>query len=133
MTAFFAPPEIGDELILPTAHILYKEGHRFAGWFTDLHDENSLVRNGGILHEEKTLYALWLAVPETFRVGAVTGNGRVTSADATAIARYIIGNTDDNFCILAADLDGSGYVSIADVSLLLRWLVGHDVRNLIAH
>jgi len=51
-------------------------------------------------------------------------DGRVTSADATVLARYLAGH---NITIdrRAVDLNGDGEVDGADLILLVRWLVGH--------
>jgi len=57
----------------------------------------------------------------------------VTSADATAIARWIIGHSVEGFCHLAADMDGDGEVTLADLTMIARWLVGFDLYDLIAH
>ncbi|MCL2223333.1 MAG: dockerin type I repeat-containing protein [Defluviitaleaceae bacterium] len=65
------------------------------------------------------------------QAGDASGDGRVTSADATIIARYLVGQgvTIDR---RSADINGDGYVTVADLTLLARWLAGHNVENLIA-
>ena len=111
---------------------LAKAGHRFAGWFTDVADENTRWHYNTPVTEDTTLHVLWIPVAETFRTGSVTGSGRVASSDATLIARWLICRNIPGFCPLAADLNGDGEVTIADLILLARWLVGHDVQHLIA-
>ena len=111
--------------------------YRISGWFT--------APNGGgvqwFAHTQvtaaTTLYARWVRRPDDFQVGAVTGNGRVTSADATLLARWLVLRGDDNqtvadFCQLAADINGDGEVTPDDLILLAQWLVGHNVTHLIA-
>jgi len=66
--------------------------------------------------------------------GDVLRTGRVTSADATAIARWLIATPeeqqrmidDGEFCDLAADVNGDGEVTVADLTALVRRLMGLD-------
>lgn len=129
---------------MPTGAIpngIVKDGHRFTGWFTDVNDATTRHRDDFIVTGDVTLIAAWEPIPdpENFRVGSVGGTGRVTSADATMIARWLItpeadrASTFPDFCSLAADLDGDGEVTADDLVLLARWLVGHNVRQQIAH
>jgi len=118
--------------LLPTAHDIFRNGYRFTGWFTDLSDETSRIRSRENLRDNVSLFARWAATPEGFQIGDTIGSGRVTSADATMIARHITGSNVD-ICLLAADLNGDGYVDVSDIILLARWLAGHNVSPLIAH
>jgi len=62
-----------------------------------------------------------------FLLGDIDGDGRITSADATLLARWLIGQyvaIDSE----VADLDGKGIRSFT-LTLLSRWLVGHDVSH----
>ncbi|MCL2576459.1 MAG: fibronectin type III domain-containing protein [Defluviitaleaceae bacterium] len=75
---------------------------------------------------------------EGFVLGSVTQSGRVTSADATALARWLIADPADrsaleeslNFCKYAADMDATNKVVLQDLTTLQRWLVGHNVSAL---
>ena len=111
-----------------------REGYRFLGWFEDLYDENTKWRDHNEVTADTILYAKWAEIPdpENFRVGSVGSSGRVTSADATLLARYLIGH-DVEICLLAADINGDGYVDSADIILLARWIVGNKITDLIAH
>jgi len=123
---------------MPTAAVpngISREGYRFTGWFEYEDGENVRRRDNFEATQDVTLVATWEIIPNDgeFRVGSVFGNGRVTSADATAIARWIIGQEVADFCHLASDMDGDGEITLTDLTLLARWLVGHDVYHLIAH
>jgi len=119
--------------IMPRAapSIFSREGYRFIGWFEDTEDESTRWRDNNETIGGVTLYARWVATPDGFVLGNASRDGRITSADATAIARYLAGHNVD-ICLLASDLNGDGYVCIADVILLARWLVGHDISHLLA-
>jgi len=75
--------------------------------------------------------------PADFILGDVTGTGKVTSADATALARWLVAPPevqqqmidDETFCKLAADINGDGVVDVADLTMLVRKLVGLSVEN----
>lgn len=82
---------------------------------------NAPVGNGA------TLYARWLVTPNDFILGDTNGDGRVTSADASRIARWIIEPSSVEICLLSADINGDGEVNITDVIMLARWLVGLNV------
>ncbi|MCL2225537.1 MAG: dockerin type I repeat-containing protein [Defluviitaleaceae bacterium] len=58
------------------------------------------------------------------RMGDMDGNGRVTSADATLLARHLVGHyvTIDR---RAADVNCDGVVNTYDLIRLARALVGH--------
>ena len=47
-------------------------------------------------------------------LGDANGDGKVTVADYTAIAHYIMGNAPDNFNEKAADVNGDGKINVAD-------------------
>jgi len=128
--------EPGEKIgILPRATplIFSRKNHRFTGWFENPDDETTRWRDNNEVTHDVTLFARWTPTPSNFHVGATSSSRRVTSADATSIARHLVGHDMVDFCIFAADIDGDGEVTIADVTLLARWLVGHDVNNMIAH
>ncbi|MCL2576481.1 MAG: family 43 glycosylhydrolase [Defluviitaleaceae bacterium] len=139
----FANPENATRIITPgdnistlpraTASVFSLEGYRFIGWFRDTADESTRWRDNNEVNGGVTLYAKWVVTPHDFVLGNVNHDGRITSADATAIARYLAEHNVEDICLLAADLNGDGDVCIADVILLARWLVGHDVSHLLAH
>ncbi|MCL2577315.1 MAG: dockerin type I repeat-containing protein, partial [Defluviitaleaceae bacterium] len=58
-----------------------------------------------------------------FLTGDVGNTGRITSAGATLLARYLIVG-DVPICIRAADINRDGRLEIADLILLQRMLVG---------
>jgi hypothetical protein len=105
-------------------------GYRFTGWYDC---DNNHWRDYDEVTSDVTLTARWVQTPTNFHIGDTNGDRRVTSEDATRIARHLVGHDVYNFCELAADINGDGRVTIADITLLLRWLVGHDVRHLVAH
>ena len=67
-------------------------------------------------------------------VGDVNSDGRVTSADATLLARYLAGHFDDirnhftqsDAWQQIADVNGDGYVTSADLILLVQLLMGYS-------
>jgi hypothetical protein len=66
--------------------------------------------------------------PHELIVGDIDGDRRVTSADATMIARYLVGQTN-SICRHSADINADGKVDIADLILLARWLVGLSIES----
>ncbi|MCL2223529.1 MAG: hypothetical protein FWB96_01020 [Defluviitaleaceae bacterium] len=120
-------------------------GYRFLGWFEDIYDYSTRWKPNGRVSRNRTLFAKWVSVPADFSVGDVTRDRRTTSSDATAMARFLVSTHGNNFCIIqlqaleledfcviAADIDGDGKITIADLILLRRWLVGHNVQHQIA-
>ncbi|MCL2225899.1 MAG: metallophosphoesterase [Defluviitaleaceae bacterium] len=61
------------------------------------------------------------------RVGDLNGDGRITSADATHLARYLVSRTPGSFNPLF-DINCDGYVDMLDLLRLSRTLVGHFPR-----
>jgi len=63
---------------------------------------------------------------QPFIFGDASGDGRVTSADSTVLARYLAGHnvTIDR---RAMDLNDDGYIDGADLGYLVLWLVGRGV------
>ncbi|MCL2224779.1 MAG: glycosyl hydrolase family 8 [Defluviitaleaceae bacterium] len=124
--------------IMPTAAVpaaITRDGYRFTGWHEIVDGEYIRRTDNFIPQEHTTLVARWEEIPRDtdFIVGNVNGDNRITSADATMIARWLAGQTVPDFCSLAADINGDGCVTVADVLLLARWLAGHNVSHLIAH
>jgi hypothetical protein len=131
---------------LPVAISRYYNGYRYkiAGWFTAPNGNGEHWFSHNEATANITLYANWVRRPTNLQTGSVfrlgengqIGDGRVTSADATMIARYLAGHFDHldvlPICRIAADINGDGIVDLNDVTLLSRWLVGHNVRHLIA-
>lgn len=117
-----------------------REGYRFTGWFATPSPGALCIQwsETTIATQDTTLYARWTRIenPYTFRVGATRGTNRITSADASLLARWILAPeitlANTNFCPLAADLTGDGKVTLADLTLLIKWLAGHDVERSIA-
>ena len=52
--------------------------------------------------------------PTDYLLGDANGDGKVTVADYTAIAHYIMGNATANFNEKAADVNGDGKINVAD-------------------
>lgn len=127
---------IGD---LPVAVSRYHAGYRYRifGWFTSPGGMGIRWDAGTPVTQNITLYANWVRRPVNFLVGDLNGDRRVTSADASMLARYLAGQfdhlEDSPICLIAADIDGNGVIDPRDLTLLIRWLVGHDVSNQIAH
>ncbi|MCL2225707.1 MAG: InlB B-repeat-containing protein [Defluviitaleaceae bacterium] len=114
--------------------VFSRNGYRFMGWFENTADPTTRFCYLDYVTANITLYAKWerLTDPYTFRAGNVNDDNRVTSADATMVARYLAGYALSDFCPLAADLNGDGQVTPHDLILLARWLAGHNVTELIA-
>ncbi|MCL2578211.1 MAG: metallophosphoesterase [Defluviitaleaceae bacterium] len=112
-----------------------KEGYRFTGWFEYVDGEYIRRRDDFIVTRNVELIATWEKItdPINFQVGSVRSTGRITSVDATMIARWLIGHNVEGFCHLAADIDGNGEITATDVTLLARWLVGNDACQSVAH
>jgi|GEM_PF-7122479 len=125
------------ELPRATPLTFSREGHRFTGWFEDIEDESTQWRDNKEVTDNVTLYARWVVTPDNFLLGDTTGDGNITSADATNIARYLAGHYDHldelPICLLAADISGRGYITITDITLFARWLVGRNVGDMIVH
>jgi hypothetical protein len=126
---------VEDESQLGIPPAVKRDGSRFIGWFDapiggTRYFENTLIK------EEVNLYARWHANPSGFMLGSTSGENRVTSADATRIARWLV--EFHYFRILldetsppelfAADINGDGVICLADLILFARWLVGHNVQ-----
>ncbi|MCL2578206.1 MAG: dockerin type I repeat-containing protein [Defluviitaleaceae bacterium] len=64
--------------------------------------------------------------------GDVDGDGRITSSDATMLAKWLAGHFDHMdeppICLEAADVNGDGKVDSADLIMLSRLLVGHEIK-----
>jgi|GEM_PF-1841295 len=133
---------------LPRAvEMTHNLGHRFGGWQNAA--TNEFVRDNHIVTADMTLNAVWVSqatiaatpTPRTspFSLGDANDDGRVTSADATRIARWITTPESQraalfpDFHPLVADIDGDGMVCSLDVVLLARWLAGHAVGHLISN
>jgi|GEM_PF-2796652 len=112
--------------------------YRISGWFTEPNGEGERVTPSFTADGDITLYARWVRRPTGFQVGSVIigsdthSQGRVTSADATAIARHIVNPQAPEICPIAADINGDGVVCTIDLVLLSRWLAGHNVQSQIA-
>jgi len=112
------------------------------GWFDTSEPTGGMrVHADTPITNNTNLYARWVetATLNGFSLGDTDGDGRITSADATAIAHMLLNNgkivlnENSPANLLAADLNGDGYITLADVTLLARWLVGNNVSHLLAH
>ena len=70
--------------------------------------------SGTTYGEEKTFH--------TILIGDVDGDGKLTKADADAIAKHIMGQTPSGFNKKMADLNEDGYVNVADIVLLVKMI-----------
>ena len=59
------------------------------------------------------------------RRGDANGDGRITTADVTRMARFIL-DPNTNIDLRAADMTGTGTITPADITALMRVLVGLD-------
>ncbi|MCL2225490.1 MAG: glycoside hydrolase family 9 protein [Defluviitaleaceae bacterium] len=123
-----------------TPPIAARRNYTFTGWFTQPNGAGTRWTAESVVTSDMTLYAAWQACSVPFQVGDVNRDGRVTSADATVMARYLAGQFDYAvaswlpipICLIAADIGNSNQgVAIEDITLLARWLVGHNVGHLI--
>lgn len=55
--------------------------------------------------------------------GDANGDGRISVADLTSIASYLMGNTPDGFIVSAADASGDGRISVADLTTIADQLM----------
>jgi hypothetical protein len=60
--------------------------------------------------------------------GDINGDGRITSLDATTLARYIVNPDGVDICAHSAYFFGVENIGVAHVTLVARWLVGHNVE-----
>jgi len=116
-----------------TPPLVAHRDYTFTGWFTAPNGEGTQWNTNSTVTDDITLYAGWVARSVPFQVGDVNYDTRITSADATIIARYLVGYFDHYtvqwlplpICLIAANISGSGTVTTADITLLARRLVGH--------
>ena len=66
-----------------------------------------------------------LCLPSFAATGDATGDGSVTTADVTAILKYLSGTAACPY--EGADADGDGRITTADATLLLKYLAGYGV------
>ena len=113
--------ESGGNATPPTG--LSRDGYFFLGW-----SPSGGYRN---VTAERTITARW-TVRAT--LGDIDGDGRVTSADASAFARFLVSYSEAEIAQMVAngekdmevwDIDGDGAITPADLTLLVQWLVGH--------
>jgi uncharacterized repeat protein (TIGR02543 family) len=107
-----------------------RTGFVFDGWLA----ENGTPVNLSTLPitGTRTFTASW------HRLGSLLNqtDGRVTTADATWIARNFINENFQNGVfdertMRIADISGNGEVNLVDVVMLMQWLVGYDLAMLI--
>lgn len=65
-------------------------------------------------------------VEESIKYGDINGNGKIDSADAVAIKKYLAGYSD-TINKKAADVTGDGKIDVNDAIRLLKYLAGYDV------
>ena len=127
---------------LPRMYRINNPGQRFMGWFNG----DTRVLDNVTFTADVTLTARWRPTAElnairnhAFRIADVNDDSRVTSADATRIARLILQygthylTADSAPQFFAADIDGDGRITPADITMLAQWLVGHPVAGYVAH
>ncbi|MBR1655385.1 MAG: hypothetical protein IJ698_03055 [Prevotella sp.] len=131
----------GNNIFLPAAGI-YEGSFRKAGeqgnyWSSTLYGDHDVANNVGYIYfnstktswwEEEPWYGLSIRPVVSFDkivipivnpdpdviLGDANGDGKVTVADYTAIAHYILGKTPANFNEKAADVNGDGKINVAD-------------------
>ncbi|MBR5093560.1 MAG: leucine-rich repeat protein [Oscillospiraceae bacterium] len=95
------------------------EAYGFDGWFTAAGDA---VTAGTVFTEDVTLVAHW------HRCGDINGDGKVTIADVTLLAKYVKAH-GQGVAIApgAGNVDGSadGKITISDVTLLAKYVKAH--------
>ena len=57
--------------------------------------------------------------------GDVDGDRAITTSDASAILRFIVGYSDANIEIQYGDVDGDEEITTSDASAVLRYIVGY--------
>jgi len=62
-------------------------------------------------------------------LGNTNGGGRVTSAEANLLARYLAGHNVTLTDWRTADINGDGLLTLEDVILFARWLFGEDINS----
>ena len=62
---------------------------------------------------------------ESVILGDVDGDGRITTSDASAILRYIVGYVDTGINIQYGDVDSDEEITTSDASAILRYIVGY--------
>ena len=62
-------------------------------------------------------------------LGDANGDGKVTVADYTAIAHYIMGNAPDNFNEKAADVNNDGKINVADYTAVAHLILYGTVEK----
>ena len=58
--------------------------------------------------------------------GDANNDGRVSIADVTTIATYLLGDTPESFSPENADANGDGRISIADVTTVATMLLDEE-------
>jgi hypothetical protein len=119
---------------LPMMPAMDNAGNRFIGWYSG----TGRVNVGDSVAAGTTLTAHWRAAPSPFRIGAIRdmevgdANLRVTSADATRLAQFLLENGTYDLTPaslpyrLAADINGDGRITLADLIMLMQMLIGRD-------
>jgi hypothetical protein len=99
-----------------------------------LGDSERPLRITGDFWQELDFYIEGGGFNTPFLLGDSDGDGQVTSADAVAIARWLLADAtaratmlENGFRFAAADINGDRDITPADLILLKRRLVGHDV------
>ena len=78
--------------------------------------------NASLTQKPNVTFNIEVSGPETIN-GDANGDGKVTVADYTAIAHYIMGNVPANFNEAAADVNGDGKINVADYTAVAHLLL----------
>jgi hypothetical protein len=70
-------------------------------------------------------FVLTYVKPEAYILGDVDGDKEITTSDASAILRYIVGYVDTGINILYGDVDDDEKITTSDASGILRHIVGY--------
>ena len=71
-------------------------------------------------------FVLTYVKPESYILGDVDGDNNITTSDASAILRYIVGYVDTGVNVLYGDVDGDNNITTSDASGILRYIVGYE-------
>jgi len=114
-----------------TANAFTRPGFKFTGWNTAANGGGDAYADGTLYSfaADTTLYAQWAAY------GDVDGDGDVTDADRTKLARFLAGWSGYEISESVSDVNDDGEVTDADRTILARHLagwIGYDVLPYIA-
>lgn len=76
----------------------------------------------GTVFEDVDYFKSTLTV-STYTLGDANGDGRISVADFSSIASYILGNEVPGFIVKAADVNGDGFVKVSDLSAVANMIL----------